>query len=540
MKSMSLPCTILALFSCAIFTNSLAHTSTQTQEKKQAVGYTLLLKEELPVLEKQADTKTELAQLKNYFSEFKPMIDLNKNRSEEDWQALRRHKLTRFYQVSLENKSAEEIKKITQELKQHPLVEKVEITPEIVYQDQDIGLTHISVNSDVPDYTPRQHYLESPEPRGGYAFGGINAVAAWECKGGKGYHGKYGNFFEKRKNIRIISSEVSRWPTDHINLPSEVFLETWPGKEEGTASPPFGSHDSGSAGIMFGKHLKDADGNNMGIRGIAPEAEAGYAQFEYTFDSLLDVVKPGDVLQVGIHLKWEKDPNDPDHWLADLYCGGRGTGGADTVCYFPVEFYSPTDQAIHYLIEKGVHVIIAAGNGNINLDDDFFLEDKNDPNSGLFNRQYHDTGAIYAGAMDPSTGTRAGYSNYGSRIDLFSWGYDVATTGYDPNVPNAYNLYFNGTSSTNPIAAGAVAALQSIARAHGKGDISPDPKNNSITLRQILVETGEPLPNLTDPKEPDAPVKSIGVQPNLEDAIRKLLGRDCDPAIIPTDSKSNT
>lgn len=104
-----------------------------------------------------------------------------------------------------------------------------------------------------------------------------------------------------------------------------------------------------------------------------------------------------------------------------------------------------------------MHVVAAAGNGNINLDHSYF--------NGRFDPAQRDSGSFLVVAADPATGLRASFSNYGSRVNVFPWGWNVTTTGYGGlyNEPNAeYTATFSGISSANPIVAGAVASLQGI------------------------------------------------------------------------------
>lgn len=68
--------------------------------------------------------------------------------------------------------------------------------------------------------------------------------------------------------------------------------------------------------------------------------------------------------------------------------------------------------------------------------------------------------------------------------------------------------YFGGTSSANPIVAGATASLSGFAKAH---NLILKPKE----LRRILVDTGMPLANNDSAK--------VGTQPNLEKAFKKIL-----------------
>ncbi|QTP14259.1 hypothetical protein GPZ83_0013035 [Serratia symbiotica] len=72
----------------------------------------------------------------------------------------------------------------------------------------------------------------------------------------------------------------------------------------------------------------------------------------------------------------------------------------------------------------------------------------------------------------------------------------------------SYMSYFGGTSSANPIVAGATASLSGFAKAH---NLILKPKE----LRRILVETGMPLANNDSAK--------VGTQPNLEKAFKKIL-----------------
>lgn len=56
---------------------------------------------------------------------------------------------------------------------------------------------------------------------------------------------------------------------------------------------------------------------------------------------------------------------------------------------------------------------LIAANGGLNLDDEFF--------NGQYSRT-RDSGGIYAAAINPYLGEPADFTEYGSRMDLFSWG----------------------------------------------------------------------------------------------------------------------
>lgn len=438
---------------------------------------TVLLRGELPQLQSQAaagrnaDALHKLESIRGFSAVFPP----SKARSEADLHAMERHRLTRYYQIDFSGHSMADVNALLKELEHNPLVEEAYIEPTPVSLDQgepprpeepDMA-AQARAPGDPPDHTGRQNYLMSPTPVDPYKLGGLNANEVRGYPGGKG------------EDARVISDEGDHWSYNHVDLP-KPFIEHCHKELH-----KVGSHDTSSAGIMFSLD------NGYGTIGFVPKAAAGYTKYHSEcFVDLGEHLHAGDVVQVGVHYGVGPLPDPP--------CPGGGN------CYLPVEFSDLTFDGISWLTaEKSVHVVIAAANGNLNLDDPYF--------EGDYDRNKRDSGAIYAGAADPMTGARAGFSEYGSRVDLFSWGRDVTTTSY--SVANPTTLYthtFNGTSSANPIIAGAVALMQSIANAEHIGPIAPK------AMRQLLVDTGHPLP-FPDPQRP------IGVQPDLKLAVEKML-----------------
>jgi subtilisin family serine protease len=96
------------------------------------------------------------------------------------------------------------------------------------------------------------------------------------------------------------------------------------------------------------------------------------------------------------------------------------------------------DDAIRNSIKAGITYVVAAGNSNAD--------------SCNFSPQRVKE-AITVGATD-RTDARAGWSNYGSCVDLFAPGTDIATTGHDSDTATTR---VSGTSLAAPIAAGAAA-----------------------------------------------------------------------------------
>lgn len=322
----------------------------------------------------------------------------------------------------------------------------------------------------VPSFVDMQDYLKAPdEPRAGYALGGVNALNAH-----KHYPGAKG------EGVTVMSNENGRWNNDHIDLPRAIF-------SIGTQDSPHAYHDTMSLGIMAGKD------NGFGVQGIAHKAQFAYANWPVSdFIKGIQLLKAGDVVQLG------QQGRTP---LLSIYECGAGD------CLVPVEHEQAWFDAIKTATDSGIHVIMAAGNGDVNLD--------NPKLRGKFDRNIRDSGAIIAGAVCANNGRKASFSTYGSRVDSAGWGcWDIVTTtshGVTPNLwnePNAqYTQTFAGTSSANPIIAGAAASLLGIAKQHGKL-ITPK------QLRKLLTETGTPLVDTHQP---------IGTQPDVMKAAEKML-----------------
>ena len=132
---------------------------------------------------------------------------------------------------------------------------------------------------------------------------------------------------------------------------------------------------------------------------------------------------------------------------------------------------------------------------------------------------FKDSGAIMVGAA--SSGIpheRLGFSNFGSRVDCYAWGQNIATCGgdipFDPTEPSpqkTYTLNFGGTSGATAIVAGAAVLLQSWAIKEF-GSIF-----DTLTLRALLSDS-----NLnTHSKTPSN--DRIGVMPDLNRIILHLI-----------------
>jgi subtilisin family serine protease len=179
--------------------------------------------------------------------------------------------------------------------------------------------------------------------------------------------------------------------------------------------------------------------------------------------------------------------------------------------YGPLEYYQDMFDAVSAATAKGIVVVAAAGNGDVNLDRDTCF--------GAFDRAKRDSQAIIVGAGSSTDRTRLSFSSYGSRVDVQGWGENVTTTGYGDaynptnDVRRYYTKSFNGTSSATPIVAGTVLVIQSVRKACGLPPATP------LEMRDLLVRTGA--------RQGSPRARNIGPLPNLEAALKASVPANC-------------
>jgi hypothetical protein len=208
----------------------------------------------------------------------------------------------------------------------------------------------------------------------------------------------------------------------------------------------------------------------------------------------------------------------------------------------PTEVDEANFDAIRLASALRVIVIEAAGNGGFDLDRWM------DPDTGRSLRRgdagFRDSGAILVGAARAGLPhDRAYFSNYGSRIDCFSWGEAVTTCGFGDlagtGTADFYTNKFDGTSSASPVIAGAAALLQSLYQAQTGTRLEP------WAMRALL---GDPATGT--PQGPNVP-GSIGVMPDLKAIVRDALQLvpdiymrrsldDSGPSPVPSDEISSS
>jgi subtilisin family serine protease len=190
--------------------------------------------------------------------------------------------------------------------------------------------------------------------------------------------------------------------------------------------------DHGTA--TLGIHCADQDvaGNptlGAGITGATPNATVYLIPFRS--------VQSGSHLPAAIFTALAQTPR-PDVINMSLQLLGSN---------LPVAADPFTATAVALAVAQGVLVVEAAGNGSVNLD-----------TAGIPN-----DGALWVGALVPATGARASFSNFGSQVQVCSFGQNVTTLGYgDASVGGAqaherYTNLYNGTSSAAAITSAMIA-----------------------------------------------------------------------------------
>lgn len=277
---------------------------------------------------------------------------------------------------------------------------------------------------------------------------GMNVLEAW----GIGEYGKaatvrhldfgvYRNHEDLRNNITVVSS---RPETEDCN------------------------HGTASTGCIA------ASKNTIGVVGIAHGCHFNFYDTG-SLDLIIRDAVPGDIVSLDIQLQ------GPSNFL-------------------PMVHNRSWWDKIKSLVDKGVVVIMAAGNGGLDLS----------VQAGNMN-QFRDSGGFLAGACYHTNGRKVYFSNYkyaGATIN--SWGdWSVVTTGYgslqkmEGNNRN-YSKDYSGTSSATPLCAGALALIQSYMITHFGTFL------NASWMRHVLSVTGYN----------EGSADAIGRRPNVMAALR--------------------
>jgi len=292
----------------------------------------------------------------------------------------------------------------------------------------------------------------------GEAPGGVEAKFAWSIPGGRG------------ANQTLVDYETG-WTLDHDSFKHLGITKPFCGGVKEIKRP----HGTAVLGICAGKGAS---------KGIAPDIDLDSGVTSMYPDSLkkakpiVDLagrLEKGDILLIELESRRLSQKK------------------------LPFEDYLSVRTAIRNIVDLGVIVVEAAGNGSQNL-------------KGYPHIHACDSGAIIVAASNAyGEYCRHTGSNFGSRVNCFAWGEEVYTAvSYNEGDTSSYCI-FDGTSSAAAIVAGCALSLQGAYEAKHKERLCP------AKMRSLL---SDPIHN-TCPDE--SCTVDMGVMPNLRNLILNAI-----------------
>lgn len=322
---------------------------------------------------------------------------------------------------------------------------------------------------------------------------GSNVRWMWE------QHEQYG------ADVQVLDVE-SGWHFDHEAL-KPLGAQVVTGVNQHGVGTFRGNHGTAALGIVAGTFVSPS-----GVHGISPRAKVLAAS---PFNGDLPAQPMASVLTEAL-LSLQRG----DVVLIEV---AALEGGTTTKWQRPIERQIDVRGAIRLLTRSGIVVIEPAGNGDSDLDALEVAPGRSQLTPG--EPGYVDSGAVMVGggfvdpsrpdapkrwvsADDPGVG-----SNFGRRVDCFSWARKVRTSGCRPwgNCKPLTSAYqnFNGTSSASAIIAGVAVLVQGI---HHRARLSP---LTSRRLRRTFRDAGTGTPSEAG--------SGIGAMPDLE-RVAAFLG----------------
>lgn len=281
-------------------------------------------------------------------------------------------------------------------------------------------------------------------------------------------------------NVTIVDIEYA-WNPGHEDLENIQITPV-----SGVPEPEYAYHGNGVLGILA------ATENAYGVVGGATSATVLVAHPDFIEDEIvvydvarsildaLSVLVAGDVILI------EQQVYGPE------------------LEYLPVTWDPAVRDVIEVAATAGVTVIVAAGNGLVDLDDPVY--------EGAFSSG----SGILVGAGQPSDSIEPRSldgSNFGLGVAVQGWGSGIVTAGGevyhdlyfpDDDVNQAYTAHFGGSSGASALVAAMVAVLQSVAIETRGTPLTP------VEIKALLVRSGDA----------EAGDYGIGPQPNLLRALR--------------------
>ncbi|HEV3457484.1 MAG TPA: S8 family serine peptidase [Thermoanaerobaculia bacterium] len=328
-------------------------------------------------------------------------------------------------------RNAEDAELLVARLRQLPSVVEPEVrwpveveSAESVYLDSSVlapTCLHPAWLGESKDWRLCQQYLKPPLSGGAQ---GIDACYAWSLAGGRG------------EGVTILDLEQG-WNLHHEVLPDELAETT-------QADDDF--HGTAVLGICCARDQPPGRNGKFGVVGVAPESRIFLMVPVLTCEGVADAVRAATIRL-----------NAGDVMLVELQTAATDNG----VPSLPVTVSPAVRSALSEAAKKGIYIVVPAGNGGVSLDD-----------------RLPALPAILVGAGHPITGVRVEGSNYGKRVDVQSWGMDVATAGgleyggdycdlqCPANTNRCYTRSFKATSGAAAIVAGVVASISGVLQAN--------------------------------------------------------------------------
>jgi subtilisin family serine protease len=310
---------------------------------------------------------------------------------------------------------------------------------------------------------------------------GIDAKYAWAFAGGLG-----------EGDLKFIDIELG-WIFGH----EDILVHTFP--DTGISQVNYQDHGTAVLGIIMMKN------NRLGGIGITPDI-SGYVISQVRADGVFNTA---DAIMTAISYL-----NAGDILLLETQCFDSSACSK----MWPIEIQDAVFELIRLATALGIIVIEAAGNGNLAVGIGNDLDRFSWRKKKILNRSapdFNDSGAIMVAAATSSIPHgRIEDSNFGSRIDCYAWGEQVATAGLFPRSSgyaiNTYTEDFGGTSSAAAIIAGVAIAIQSILRTNKCKLLTPEQMRD--ILSSDLYGTSSQRGRLKD---------KIGVMPDLKKILEK-------------------
>ncbi len=293
---------------------------------------------------------------------------------------------------------------------------------------------------------PNDTFYTNPVPGGlaqrdylgplGTAANGIDLEPAWQLAFAAPDHG----IDPSRPGVTVALVDTGYSSSSSENTGLFVPVHNYIANNANTA-------DDEGHGTQVGMIMHAKTGNGFGIAGVLAAATSKVLVFK-----VMDSTGNGSMSDALAGVK-----SATDHGARVINCSFGGSG-LDRFGQLDPGIEQAWDDAVAYANARGAVVVAASGNDGTN--------DINYPAAAL--------GAIAVGAVDPSTGLRSSFSDFGPHLALVAPGEDILSFSKDPGSVTSGA----GTSFSAPMVTASIALLWSLL-----------PKASSATITSAVLTT---------------------------------------------------